>query len=193
MKYTIYKTTNTLNKKIYIGKHQTENVNDDYLGSGIFLERAVKKYGKENFKKEILFIFDNENEMNSKEKELVTEDFIKCSNNYNSAIGGEGGSLFKGKKHTEETKRKLSEISKKRVASEETRKKISEANKKRIVSEETKQKLSEKSKIRFQNEDSKKKISETMKKKYSNGDIIVNVYERTKEHRQKMSEIMKLK
>jgi hypothetical protein len=193
MKYTIYKTTNLLNQKIYIGKHQTENVNDGYLGSGIFLERAIKKYGKENFRKEILFIFENENDMNLKEKELVTEDFIKCNSNYNSAIGGEGGSLFKGKKHSEETKRKLSERAKKRVVSEETRKKISEANKKRVVSDETKQKLSEKSKIRFLNADSKKRISDTMKKKYSNGDITVNVYETTNEHRQKMSEIMKSK
>jgi hypothetical protein len=193
MKYTIYKTTNILNNKIYIGKHQTENVDDDYLGSGLILGKDIKKYGRKNFKKEIIFIFDNENEMNLKEKELVTEDFIKRNDNYNLTVGGEGGPIFRGRKHSEETKRKLSEISKKRVVSEETRKKISEANKKRIVSDETKQKLSEKSKIRFQNEDSKKKISETMKKKYSNGDILVNVYERTKEHRQKMSEIMKLK
>jgi hypothetical protein len=193
MKYTIYKTTNILNNKIYIGKHQTENVDDDYFGSGIYLEKDVKKYGKENFKKEILFIFDTESEMNSKEKELVTEDFVKRNDNYNRAIGGEGGAIFKGRKHSEETKRKLSEKAKKRVVTEETRRKISEANKKRIVSLETKQKLSEKAKIRFQNEDSKKNISETLKKKYSNGDISVNVYERTKEHRQKMSEIMKEK
>lgn len=193
MKYTIYQTTNTLNKKIYIGKHQTENVDDDYFGSGLLLEKDIKKYGKENFKKEILFIFDNENEMNLKEKELVTEDFIKQNDNYNLAVGGEGGPIFRGRKHSEDTRKKLSEISKKRKHSEDTRKKISEANRGRIISDETKKKISEKAKIRFQNEDNKKKISETLKKKYKNGDISVNVYERTTEHRQKLSEIMKLK
>ena len=72
MKYIIYKTTNLKNNKIYIGKHQTENINDTYLGSGIALEKAIKRYSKQNFKKEILFVFNTETEMNEKEKELVT-------------------------------------------------------------------------------------------------------------------------
>lgn len=58
MKYTIYKITNLINQKIYIGKHQTKNLNDGYFGSGIFLRKAISKYGKENFVKEIMFIFD---------------------------------------------------------------------------------------------------------------------------------------
>jgi hypothetical protein len=166
MKYIIYKTTNTINNKIYIGKHQTENVNDSYLGSGVSLERAIKKYGKQYFIKEVLFIFDNEEQMNLKEKELVSEDFIKRKDNYNKSLGGEGGSNFKGKKHTTETKQKLSEIAKVRTYSEETRKKISEGNKKRVISEETKLKLSEKAKLRFQDEESRKKHSDLMKQYY---------------------------
>lgn len=89
--HTIYKITNLVNDKIYIGKHQTANLNDHYFGSGTYLLKAIKKYGRDNFKKEILFIFDNEDEMNLKEKELVTEDFISSSSNYNAKIGGEGG------------------------------------------------------------------------------------------------------
>lgn len=89
--HTIYKITNLVNGKIYIGKHQTLNLDDNYFGSGIFLLKAIKKYGRHNFKKEILFVFDNENEMNLKEKELVTEEFISSSSNYNAKIGGEGG------------------------------------------------------------------------------------------------------
>jgi hypothetical protein len=46
MNYLIYKITNIVNDKIYIGKHQTENINDTYFGSGVALERAIKKYGK---------------------------------------------------------------------------------------------------------------------------------------------------
>jgi len=166
MKYVIYKTTNLINNKIYIGKHQTKNINDNYLGSGIALEKAIKKHGKQNFKKEILFIFNTENEMNEKEKELVTESFISTNKTYNMGVGGEGGSHFKGKKHSAETKQKLSEMSKGRKFSEEARFKISEANRRRILSDETKKKISEKAKIRFQNEEFRKKHSELMKEFY---------------------------
>lgn len=166
MKYTIYKTTNLINKKIYIGKHQTENEFDNYLGSGIALENAIKRYGKQNFKKEILFIFNTEYEMNEKEKELVTESFIGTNKTYNMGVGGEGGSHFKGKKHTAETKQKLSEWMKTRKMSEETKSKISEANKKRVLSDETKKKLSEKAKLRFENEEARKTHSKLMKELY---------------------------
>ena len=167
MKYTIYKITNTLNNKIYIGKHQTENINDSYFGSGVSLEKSIKKYGKNFFTKEILFIFNTENEMDLKEREIVTEEFIKRKDTYNKSLGGEGGSNFKGKKHTDETKQKLSDISKGRIFSEETRNKISEGNRKRIISESTKLKLSEKAKLRFQNEETRKKHSEIMKQYYT--------------------------
>ena len=70
MFYTVYKTTNLLNNKIYIGLHETEDLNDSYLGSGILLKQAIKKYGSNNFKKEILFVYDNKIEMINKEKEL---------------------------------------------------------------------------------------------------------------------------
>ena len=91
MFYTIYKTINLINGKVYIGKHETENQNDNYLGSGNNIKRALNKYGKENFKKEILFIFDTEDEMNAKEAELVTEEFVLEDTNYNICPGGKGG------------------------------------------------------------------------------------------------------
>jgi hypothetical protein len=166
MNYIIYKITNTKNKKIYIGKHQTENINDNYFGSGVALEKAIKKYGKDLFIKEILFIFDNEDEMNNKEKEIVTEKFIASRYNYNMGVGGEGGSHFKGKSHTKETKEKLSILAKGRKASIETKTKISEAGRKRIWSDETKQKISEKAKARFQNVENRKKHSELMTEYY---------------------------
>ena len=166
MKYIVYKITNTKNKKIYIGKHQTENINDGYFGSGVALEKAIKKYGKNLFIKEILFIFENEDEMNRKEKEIVTEEFIAKKNNYNMGVGGEGGSHFKGKTHTEETKKKLSDIAKNRKLSSESKLKISEANRRRVLSDETKKKLSEKAKLRFQNIENRKKHSELMNEYY---------------------------
>ena len=87
MYYTIYKITNLINNKCYIGKHQTKNLEDGYMGSGKLLKRAIQKHGIENFTKEILFVFDNEKEMNDKEKELV----IVSEETYNLCEGGKGG------------------------------------------------------------------------------------------------------
>lgn len=94
MFYTVYKITNLLNGKYYIGKHKTHNLNDDYMGSGVYLRRAIIKYGVENFSKEILHIFDNEIEMNEKEKELVTIN----ESTYNLKFGGQGGFDYINKK-----------------------------------------------------------------------------------------------
>jgi hypothetical protein len=91
MFYTIYRITNILDGKIYIGKHQTKDLNDGYMGSGKRLKYAQTKHGIENFKKEILFQFDNEAEMNDKEAELVTEEFCLRENTYNLCVGGQGG------------------------------------------------------------------------------------------------------
>jgi hypothetical protein len=91
MHYIIYKITNTINNKIYIGQHKTEDINDSYMGSGLFLLKAFKKYGKDNFKKDILFVFESWEEMNNKEIELVNETFIKDRNNYNIVTGGNNG------------------------------------------------------------------------------------------------------
>ena len=89
--YTIYKTTNLINNKIYIGAHKTKNKDDKYMGSGVAISKAFEKYGKENFKKEILHLLNSEEEMYLKEKEIVNEEFIKLNTNYNLKLGGDGG------------------------------------------------------------------------------------------------------
>lgn len=67
------------------------NVHDDYMGSGKLLSLAIKKYGLDNFEKTILFVFDNANDMFAKERELVSEDFVSCTDTYNIRLGGDGG------------------------------------------------------------------------------------------------------
>lgn len=89
--YVIYQTTNLVNGKIYVGKHITRNIRDDYMGSGKLLKKAIKKYGIENFKKEILFECSSEDEMNRKEAEIVNEDFCNRRDTYNIVTGGGGG------------------------------------------------------------------------------------------------------
>lgn len=118
--YTVYKTTNILNGKIYIGVHKTSNPDDSYLGSGKLLLRSINKYGRENFVKEILFIFNDKESAYNKEKSIVNEKFILKTTNYNLKEGGIGGLDEKhilrgknhpwyGRKHTKESKKKISQ------------------------------------------------------------------------------------
>ena len=89
--YLIYQIRNKLNGMIYVGQHQTENIDDGYMGSGIRIRRAIEKYGLENFEKTILFECSSVEEMNAKEAELVNEDFIARDDVYNIELGGVGG------------------------------------------------------------------------------------------------------
>ena len=89
--YLIYQTINLVNNKIYIGKHITENIEDNYFGSGKYLRRAIQKYGLENFEFKILFELQNEEEMNLLEKCVVTQEFCDRNDTYNINIGGDGG------------------------------------------------------------------------------------------------------
>ena len=90
MFYTVYKITNKINQKYYIGMHKTDVLDDGYMGSGKILKKAILKYGIDNFAKEILHIFDNEEDMKKKEKELV----VISERTYNLNEGGHGGFGF---------------------------------------------------------------------------------------------------
>jgi len=105
MKYIIYKTTCLVNNKIYIGVHGTEDpdIFDGYLGRGFFINRthyleypvaplhyAIKKYGVSNFKRDVLYVFDTDEEAYEKEASIVTEEFINSDKTYNVSIGGKG-------------------------------------------------------------------------------------------------------
>lgn len=86
----IYKTTNLINKKFYIGKDSKNDTN--YLGSGKILKKAIKKYGIENFKKEIVEECTSQEHLNEREKYWISE--LNCREGldcYNIGIGGDGG------------------------------------------------------------------------------------------------------
>jgi hypothetical protein len=91
MFFYLYQITNLVNNKIYIGVHSTKDINDGYMGSGVNIQSAIKKYGIKNFNKVILFTFDNVEDMYAKEKEIVTEEFLLRKDTYNLRIGGTGG------------------------------------------------------------------------------------------------------
>jgi len=99
-KYIVYKTTNILNNKIYIGVHNIKTTEfDGYLGSGTYLGFALRYFGEENFIRETLFTYDK--------KELVDLEFINDVNTYNLALGGIGESSA-----SVTSSKKLSEYSK---------------------------------------------------------------------------------
>jgi hypothetical protein len=168
MIYTIYKTTNLINKKFYIGKHQTNNPQDNYLGSGKALLDAILKYGKENFKKEVLFEYDNEASMNQKEKEIITEEFVNRPDTYNIGIGGEGGPHFKGKTHTKDVIERIRKKLTGHPSLVEYGRKIGKLSKGRKLSQQAKENIANGKRLgkRLKMKDeTKKKISETLKGK----------------------------
>jgi group I intron endonuclease len=95
----IYKTTNLLNNKYYIGMHSTNNIDDNYVGSGKLLRYSIRKYGKHNFKCDILEYFDSREELVLKEKELVNQQILKDRSCLNLREGGSGGRRFTKKEY----------------------------------------------------------------------------------------------
>lgn len=84
-----YKITNIINGHYYYGVHSTDNLNDGYMGSGTRLKNAFKKYGIDNFKKEIIKQCESRKEAYELESIFVTEALIKDDNCYNIILGGE--------------------------------------------------------------------------------------------------------
>lgn len=106
MFYTVYQTTNLVNGKIYVGSHQTESLDDDYLGSGNLIKAAIKKYGVASFKKEVLAVFDNPEAMSAKEAEIVTREFVDREDTYNLIPGGyQGDSYYQALKNVSPEKK----------------------------------------------------------------------------------------
>jgi len=144
MKIYIYKITNLINNKIYIGYHTYKSKVswNNYYGSGKIIKNIIKKYGKENFKKEILFIVYNKHNAcllekfyirknksnknkygynltkggNGRGEYIMPEETRKKMSIYGKTLVGDKNPMFgKHFKHSEETKRKMSEKAKLRI------------------------------------------------------------------------------
>jgi group I intron endonuclease len=196
----VYITTNLVNGKRYVGDHSTNDLKKDkYLGSGRpAFKNAIKKYGKENFKREILEFFDTKQEaFDAQEKyiKLYKSHVSQCGYNIswkgghdvkNSgpwvgkhlspahrkkiSEGLKGKNVWsKGSKHSEETKRKISDSEKGKKISVETMRKMSEASKGKPKSNEHK----EKCRVANLGKKAPRKICE-----YCGKDVAVNVYAR---------------
>lgn len=176
----IYKTTNVINGKIYVGKLENER-KKTYLGSGKLYSRAEKKYGKENFRRVTIDSDEDRNELCI--KEIFWIDFYDARNSavgYNIQPGGEGSHLV-GEKHpmfgkhqSEESKRKNSESHKGKTpwnkgiktgpSSKETKQKQSIALKGRKQSAESIKKRTESRKEYSHSEETRLKISKSVSK-----------------------------
>jgi group I intron endonuclease len=136
----IYKTTNLVNGKIYIG--QDKNNNLSYLGSGKILHLAFRKYGLENFNKEILEVCESIEELNEREKYWISfYDSTNRSIGYNISLGGNGGDTLSKHPNKEEIGKRIGESNKKLWEDEAYKTNMSEIRKNQIT-EETREKLS---------------------------------------------------
>ena len=175
----IYKTINLINGKFYVGKDTHNNPN--YYGSGKRLKLAIQKYGLENFKKEIIEICDNLQQLNERERFWIKE-LNAISEGYNISLGGDGGNTISNNPKKYEISKKISESNKGRFIgktnTKETRKKISKALKGRFVgdknpnygrnhSEDTKNKIRKRALGRVVSDETRKKISIKNKSKKS--------------------------
>jgi len=109
----IYKTTNLLSGKYYIGMHSTDDLNDGYMGSGRRLRFSINKHGKENHKVEILEFVSSRAELIAREKDVVNLDELAKEDCMNLMVGGKGGFIsdeqqrHRSKSASDAAKRKL--------------------------------------------------------------------------------------
>lgn len=214
----VYCTTNNINGMKYIGQHCSNLEDDQYLGSGRNIRKAIKEFGKENFTREIIGWAANQSELDQLEIDMINKyDAVNSPNFYNIAPGGfthaqseetrrKISQTLTGIKRSEETRKKMSECKKRENLSPETRRKLSEAQKGRKLSpeqiekmrkakkgvplsDECKRKLSEANKGKIISEETRKKISDAQKGRPGNHDQPTNIKIRCVETGEEFSSI----
>lgn len=155
--HIIYKTTNSVNGKFYIGMHSTNDLNDGYIGSGVILWKAVEKYGISNFKTEVLEYCSSRIDLCECEIKWINElDAVNSEMSYNLRAGGNNPYIYvpteevrrkisntlKGRKQPREQVEKALRNRSKAVWSDAARQRIIAATKLRVFSESTLQQMS---------------------------------------------------
>lgn len=178
----IYKITNTVNNKIYIGlctKKSCKSLN--YLGSGKILKQAIKKYGKINFIKEIL---EESETFNYKDLQALEKKYIKEFNSTNPEIGynislggdcnaGEANGMY-NKTHTAKSIKKIKETKELRKKENPDYGKLSEENRLRLSKRMTIRNKLHPTLPNGHSEDTKIRIGKIMREKYKNGEVNLN-------------------
>lgn len=159
--YCIYRITNLINGKTYIGQHGYKDLNDNYMGSGTNIRRAIAKYGIESFTKDIIVANIKDREVIDKlEIKYIAYERLSNGNGcYNIADGGAGSNGNKGKPgkpHTEEFKEHQRQRMLGMPRTQEQKDAVSKANKGRKHTEEWKE-----------------NNSKIMKEQYANGRKVV--------------------
>ena len=188
----VYRITNNDNGKIYIGQKKAIKLVEDYWGSGLYITRAIKKYGLDNFSRDILEWCNSKEHLN--EREIFWIGTLNSTNpniGYNISTGGNGGNLgeaviqkmansMKGKRHSEATKQKMSASRMNHSISAETKRKISDANKGENCywygkhhSEDTRHKMSQSHRGHVTSEETRIKISKSNTGKVRSAEAIL--------------------
>ena len=183
-KIGIYKITNKLNGKCYIGQstnieYRFEEHKKYKNRSSVYLHNSIKKYGEDNFNFEIIELCEEENLAG---RAIYWIKFYNSifPNGYNLTEGGSGGNTFKYRtiEQMNETRKKISSATKgekngfyKKCHSEEVKEKLRKINVGKILSEETKKKISEKLKNHVVLDSTKEKISTATKKQWLDNDF----------------------
>lgn len=180
--YYVYKITNLLNNRYYIGVHKTNNFKDDYMGSGILITKAIKKYGLENFLKEKLFEYETLDEALLKERELIDTTDPRI---YNLHFGGKGGWDYVNKLNLENCMTNPSIVEKMKQSRYETyitnKKYYDEFSRKNLI------KATEKRKGSKDSETTIIKRINSLKTFYENNDSPLKGKSKSEEHKQSMS------
>ena len=167
----IYITRNNLDNKFYIGKHISSYYDKNYYGSGTYLNRAIKKYGKKNFTNEIIDTAETLEELDEKEKFYIAKyRYMDKENCYNIANGGDGGDTFTNKSEEEKQEflDRITKINQERFSIKEFKEKLSIATKRRYENIEEREKQSIKIRKSWSNEKLRKEQSERLKNYFKN-------------------------
>lgn len=164
--YLIYKIVNNLNNRYYIGQHQTDNINDGYTGSGKLIRQAIEKYDLSCFTKEILFDFDNFEDMNNKEIELVqlSNCFPYDPLSYNLTPGGYNNCVLFGEQNGMHGKNPFANKTKDELNKIFNDRSERNKHKSKAILEKEKQNRSNAAKLCWQNEEYKQHVSSGLQK-----------------------------